>query len=52
MAQEVDRVAINGIIDQGLNHSEVMQTAAWLTDRIGGRGLSIDRADPFDVCRG
>jgi carboxypeptidase Q len=36
-AQEVDRVAINGIIDQGLNHSQVMQTAAWLTDRIGGR---------------
>ncbi|MDQ3124468.1 MAG: M20/M25/M40 family metallo-hydrolase [Pseudomonadota bacterium] len=36
-AQEVDRVAINGIIDQGLNHSEVMQTAAYLTDRIGGR---------------
>jgi hypothetical protein len=36
-AQEVDRVAINGIIDQGLNHSEVMRTAAWLTDRIGGR---------------
>ncbi|MGZ9114922.1 MAG: M20/M25/M40 family metallo-hydrolase, partial [Brevundimonas sp.] len=36
-AQEVDRVAINGIIDQGLNHSQVMQTAAHLTDRIGGR---------------
>lgn len=36
-AQEVDRLAINGIIDQGLNHSEVMQTAAHLTDRIGGR---------------
>jgi hypothetical protein len=36
-AQDVDRVAINGIIDQGLNHSEVMRTAAWLTDRIGGR---------------
>ena len=36
-AQDVDRVAINGIIDQGLNHSEVMATAAWLTDRIGGR---------------
>jgi carboxypeptidase Q len=36
-AQAVDRVAINGIIDQGLNHSEVMQTAAHLTDRIGGR---------------
>ena len=37
LAQEVDRVAINGIIDQGLNHSEVMQIAAHLTDRIGGR---------------
>ena len=36
-AQSVDRVAVNGIIDQGLNHSEVMQTAAYLTDRIGGR---------------
>lgn len=37
LAQSVDRAAINGIIDQGLNHSEVMQTAAYLTDRIGGR---------------
>ncbi len=37
LAQAPDRVAINGIIDQGFNHSEVMQTAAWLTDRIGGR---------------
>ncbi|MGQ3308704.1 MAG: hypothetical protein ACT6SD_15400, partial [Brevundimonas sp.] len=36
-AQAPDRVAINGIIDQGFNHSEVMQNAAWLTDRIGGR---------------
>jgi len=36
-AQQVDRVAVNGIIDQGFNHSEVMQTAAHLTDRIGGR---------------
>jgi len=36
-AQAVDRVAINGIIDQGFNHSQVMQTAAHLTDRIGGR---------------
>lgn len=34
---EVDLRAVNAIIDQGLNHSEVMQTAAWLTDRIGGR---------------
>jgi carboxypeptidase Q len=37
VAQSVDRVAINGVIDQGFNHSEVMDTAAWLTDRIGGR---------------
>ncbi|RZJ00359.1 MAG: M20/M25/M40 family metallo-hydrolase [Brevundimonas sp.] len=37
LAQAPDRQAINGIIDQGLNHSEVMQTAAHLTDRIGGR---------------
>ncbi|MCK6104936.1 MULTISPECIES: M20/M25/M40 family metallo-hydrolase [unclassified Brevundimonas] len=37
MAQSVDRVAINGIIDQGLNQSQVMQNAAYLTDRIGGR---------------
>jgi hypothetical protein len=37
MAQPVDRAAMNQILDQGLNHSEVMQTAAWLTDRIGGR---------------
>lgn len=36
-AQSVDRVAVNGILDQGLNHSEVMQTAAYLTDNIGGR---------------
>ncbi|GAA0869806.1 M28 family metallopeptidase [Brevundimonas basaltis] len=36
-AQEVDRVAVNRIIDQGFNHSEVMETAAHLTDRIGGR---------------
>ena len=36
-AQSVDRVAINRILDEGLNRSEVMETAAWLTDRIGGR---------------
>lgn len=36
-AQDVDRVAVNGIIDQALNHSEVMTTAGYLTDRIGGR---------------
>ncbi|MDQ8756281.1 M20/M25/M40 family metallo-hydrolase [Sphingosinicella sp. LHD-64] len=37
LAQPVDRSAINRIIDQGTNHSEVMETAAYLTDRIGGR---------------
>jgi hypothetical protein len=36
-AQPVDRNAVNRIIDQGLNHSEVMETAAYLTDRIGAR---------------
>jgi hypothetical protein len=36
-AQEVDRAAVNRIVDQGFNHSQVMQTAAHLTDRIGGR---------------
>ena len=36
-AQQVDRTMINRIIDQGLNQSEVMETAAHLTDRIGGR---------------
>lgn len=36
-AQQVDRVQTNRIIDQGLNHSQVMETAAHLTDRIGGR---------------
>ncbi len=36
-AQEVDRSQINRIIDEGLNQSEVMETAAHLTDRIGGR---------------
>lgn len=37
LAQSPDLVAINGIIDQGFNHSEVMSTAGYLTDRIGGR---------------
>src|SRR5215510_6389257 len=34
-AQQVDD--LNRIIDQGLNHSQVMQTAEYLMDRIGGR---------------
>jgi carboxypeptidase Q len=29
--------AIGRIIDEGLNHSEIAETAAYLTDRIGGR---------------
>ena len=36
-AQAPDLAAVNGIFDQGFNHSELMRTAAHLTDRIGGR---------------
>lgn len=36
-AQEVDCSQINRIIEEGFNHSEVMETAAHLTDQIGGR---------------
>src|SRR4028118_1634783 len=36
-AQEATRTQINSILDEGLNRSEVMETAAYLTDRIGGR---------------
>ncbi len=36
-AQAPDLVAVNRILDQGMNHSQVMATAAYLTDRIGGR---------------
>jgi hypothetical protein len=36
-AETVDRTMINRILDEGMNRSEVMETAAWLTDRIGGR---------------
>src|SRR5262245_21233854 len=34
-AQQVDD--LNRLIDQGLNHSQVMQTAEYLMDRIGAR---------------
>lgn len=34
-AQQADD--LNRVIDQGLNHSQVMQIAEYLTDRIGGR---------------
>jgi hypothetical protein len=37
VADGVDRSTINRIIDEGLNHSELPQTAQYLTDRIGGR---------------
>ncbi|HEY7809605.1 MAG TPA: M20/M25/M40 family metallo-hydrolase [Allosphingosinicella sp.] len=37
LAQEPSRGEINRILDEGLNRSEVMETAAYLTDRIGGR---------------
>ena len=36
-AQSVDRAMINRIIDEALNRGEVMETAHYLTDRIGGR---------------
>src|SRR5882724_9222585 len=36
-ADGVDRSTINKIVDEGLNHSELPQTAEYLTDRIGGR---------------
>ena len=36
-AQSNDLATINRIIDEGFNHSELPQTAQYLTDRIGGR---------------
>ena len=36
-AQQADRGQMNRILDEGMNRSEVMETAAHLTDRIGGR---------------
>jgi len=36
-AEPVDLGQINRIIDAAVNHSEVMNTAAYLSDRIGGR---------------
>ena len=37
LAQSVDRTVVNQIIDQGINHSEVMPTAEYLSDVIGSR---------------
>ena len=34
---QVDNTTVNRIIDEALNHSELPQTAEYLTDRIGGR---------------
>src|SRR3546814_14559986 len=39
----VDRGAVNRIIDEGTNHSQVMQTAQYLSDMIGSR-LQLGRA--------
>lgn len=36
-SQEVNRTQINRVMDEGFNRSEVMEIAAYLTDRIGGR---------------
>jgi hypothetical protein len=37
LAAPVDGALLNRISDAGLNHGEVVDTAAWLADRIGGR---------------
>jgi hypothetical protein len=37
LAAPVDGAMINKIADEGFNHGQVMETAAHLTDRIGGR---------------
>jgi hypothetical protein len=34
---QVDHATINRIVDEALNHSRIPETAAYLTDRIGGR---------------
>jgi carboxypeptidase Q len=36
-AAPVDTVTLNRIADEGFNHGEVVETAAYLADRIGGR---------------
>lgn len=36
-AAQTERTVINRVLDEGMNRSEVMATAAHLTDRIGGR---------------
>jgi hypothetical protein len=36
-AAEVDRNMVNRIVDEGMQRSELPQTASYLTDRIGGR---------------
>ena len=36
-ADEPDLATINRIVDEGLNRSELPETTAYLTDRIGGR---------------
>jgi carboxypeptidase Q len=36
-ALSADRAMVNRIVDEGLNHSELPEVAAYLTDRIGGR---------------
>ena len=36
-AETIDRDMINRITDAGMNQSEVLDTATWISDRIGGR---------------
>lgn len=36
-AESVDRDIVNRIVDAGMNHGQVVETVAYLSDRIGGR---------------
>lgn len=42
-AENVDRDMVNRIVDAGMNHGQVVDTAAYLSDRIGGRMTNSPR---------
>ncbi len=44
-AAQTERTKINRILDEGMNRSEVMETAAHFTDRIGRRQFIQDPLD-------
>ena len=41
LAEPVDQAALARIRDEGLNRSQVMETAFWLTDRYGLRSIAL-----------